>query len=246
MPRIRAKPVHILGEDFRSKLEATYAVLFDLLDFYWVYEPMTDSELPAVRGWLPDFQLIGSNGECVLVDVKPWSRSLPASDLKLRGVTRKVRQSWKDGGNGLFRSDEFGHNPFIWITCGELDFFHWDLQMAGWGSHIHKLVAGEKLLPFDMGWLLMDELFFDEGRDEWEPYLALAGVKDITELWAACRRVVNLRGKPLPTEAVEPWWNTEPKCDGKGDCYCDPSEHECPECGGFMWAGFDVCYSCRD
>ena len=246
MPRIQAKPVQLFGVDFRSKLEATFAVLFDLLDLCWEYEPLTDSDFPPVRGWLPDFQLSGYYGESVLVDVKPWSRSLDAGDLKLRWIRRKVKQSWIDGGNGFFRSDEFGRNPFIWITCGELDSITWDNQMAGWGVSLQKLFEGKDLQPFHLDLLLNPNLLWEPDRDEWEPYLALAGVKDITRLWGACRREVKLRGKLLSAADVEPFWNTAPKCDGKRDCYCDPIEHECPECGGFKRAEYDTCYRCRD
>lgn len=52
------------GIEFRSRLEATWAAFFDLLDWKWEYEPI---DLP---GWIPDFALYGTHGT-VLVEVKP-------------------------------------------------------------------------------------------------------------------------------------------------------------------------------
>lgn len=247
MTRIQPKPVQLYDVAFRSKLEATFAVVFELLGLCWEYEPITDLEFAPVRGWLPDFQLLGANGESVLVDVKPWSRSLLASDRRLKRMRGKVMESWKAGGKwGIFRSNEFGRNPFIWITCGELDFIDWDNQMAGWGGYLEYLFQGHDFHTFQLDSILTPNLTYEPDRDEWEPYLALAGVKDISKLWAACRHVVNRRGKLLALTDVEPFWNTNPKCDGKGYCYCDPSDHDCPECGGFKRAEYDTCYNCRD
>lgn len=49
---------------FRSRLEARWAVFFDLLRWPWQYEPFD------LEGWIPDFLIRGSLGP-VLVEVKP-------------------------------------------------------------------------------------------------------------------------------------------------------------------------------
>jgi hypothetical protein len=41
--------------DFRSRLEARWAVMFDLLKWKWEYEP-TD-----FNGWIPDFAIYGKH-----------------------------------------------------------------------------------------------------------------------------------------------------------------------------------------
>jgi hypothetical protein len=53
------------GIIFRSRLEATWAVFFDLLGWRWEYEPRD------FDGWIPDFALRGENNKIVYVEVKP-------------------------------------------------------------------------------------------------------------------------------------------------------------------------------
>lgn len=58
-------PTTYRGIEFRSRLEAAWAVFFDLLRWDWEYEP-EDRD-----GWIPDFALIGSAGR-TLAEVKPF------------------------------------------------------------------------------------------------------------------------------------------------------------------------------
>lgn len=60
----KAHPTTYRGIRFRSRLEATWAAFFDLLEWQWEYEPFD------LKGWVPDF-LIKGNGHDVLVEVKP-------------------------------------------------------------------------------------------------------------------------------------------------------------------------------
>jgi hypothetical protein len=53
------------GVVFRSRLEAKWAVMFDLLGWNWTYEPLDFS------GWIPDFGLECLEGSTVYVEVKP-------------------------------------------------------------------------------------------------------------------------------------------------------------------------------
>lgn len=64
-PTISAIPTRYAGVQFRSRLEARWAAMFDLLGWSWEYEPI---DLP---GWIPDFRLHGPSG--VLVEVTPVS-----------------------------------------------------------------------------------------------------------------------------------------------------------------------------
>jgi hypothetical protein len=62
--KIPAIPTVYKGIQFRSRLEARWAVFFDLLGWVWKYEPFD------LEGWIPDFAL-GSKSEPVLVEIKP-------------------------------------------------------------------------------------------------------------------------------------------------------------------------------
>lgn len=61
---IAAKPTMYRGIMFRSKLEATWARYFDVMQWQWEYEPF------YVNGWFPDFVLKGVKD--LLVEVKPF------------------------------------------------------------------------------------------------------------------------------------------------------------------------------
>jgi hypothetical protein len=52
------------GTTFRSRLEAKWAAMFDLLGWNWKYEPCD------FNGWIPDFAIIGKRSH-VFVEVKP-------------------------------------------------------------------------------------------------------------------------------------------------------------------------------
>lgn len=58
---IEAKPTEYAGVLFRSKLEATWARFFDVIEVPWQYEPT------RLSGWVPDFLLDG----WWLAEVKP-------------------------------------------------------------------------------------------------------------------------------------------------------------------------------
>ena len=60
----RAIPTKYAGRQFRSRLEARWATFFDLVGWRYEYEPFD------LRGWIPDFALIGKQ-QTTLVEVKP-------------------------------------------------------------------------------------------------------------------------------------------------------------------------------
>ena len=71
--RIAARPTFYSGVQFRSRLEARWAAMFDLMDWKWQYEPIDFTD------WVPDFRLQFDcrHSECrlhnVYVEIKPYS-----------------------------------------------------------------------------------------------------------------------------------------------------------------------------
>lgn len=66
--RVRGIPTTYKGTKFRSRLEARWAVLFDLIEWRWIYEPFDTGD------WIPDFLIQGASP--FLVEVGPcdlWS-----------------------------------------------------------------------------------------------------------------------------------------------------------------------------
>ena len=60
---VKAVPVSLMKDNFRSRLEARWAFFFSRLDWAYFYEPS------RVGGWLPDFMLPGSTD--LLIEIKP-------------------------------------------------------------------------------------------------------------------------------------------------------------------------------
>lgn len=69
--------------EFRSRLEAKYAVFFDLCGWSWSYEP------PEFNGWIPDFA-IGQRP--TLVEVKPFYRIEEFAAQKVKIIESGCRQ----------------------------------------------------------------------------------------------------------------------------------------------------------
>mgnify|MGYP003653771470 CR=1 FL=1 len=67
--RNKAISTRCLGHNFRSRLEARWALVFDALNMNWRYE-CEGIEAPSGKKWLPDFQL-DLQGEITWVEIKP-------------------------------------------------------------------------------------------------------------------------------------------------------------------------------
>lgn len=61
-----SKPTVYREINFRSRLEARWAAMFDILGWAWEYEPETTGS-----GYIPDFLLYGQSGRKVYVEIKP-------------------------------------------------------------------------------------------------------------------------------------------------------------------------------
>jgi len=68
---ITSKPTRYNGIVYRSRLEAKWAAMFDLLDIKFEYEPA--HYMTSIGGYLPDFLLDGK----LIVEIKPI---IPTSD----------------------------------------------------------------------------------------------------------------------------------------------------------------------
>lgn len=70
---IKAHPTNYAGVTFRSRLEARWAAMFDLIGWSWEYEPID------LNGWTPDFRVHWDchhsecpEGHTLLIEVKPY------------------------------------------------------------------------------------------------------------------------------------------------------------------------------
>ncbi len=88
---INAIPTTYRGVRFRSRLEARYAALFDLLRWQWDYEPID------LRGYVPDF-IVDTHDPYqdrpLLVECKPYL--VGSSEREIIAATARIERSgWK-------------------------------------------------------------------------------------------------------------------------------------------------------
>jgi hypothetical protein len=76
---MNAIPTQYKGINFRSRLEAKWAKMFDLLGWRWEYEPFD------LNGYIPDFMIFQGQKQ-ILVEIKP-----DASFVELANSTQKAR-----------------------------------------------------------------------------------------------------------------------------------------------------------
>lgn len=69
-PGLKAIETSYGGYRFRSRLEARWAVFFDILGFNWEYE-VEGFELPDNQWYLPDFRVMAPSGLVTWYEVKP-------------------------------------------------------------------------------------------------------------------------------------------------------------------------------
>lgn len=99
---MKAHETRYAGTLFRSRLEARWAALFDILRWRWNYEPLD------LKGWSPDFT-IEAGGKNLFVEIKPFNllaeehfddlralalkaaRGAPCADVILLGVDPEPR-----------------------------------------------------------------------------------------------------------------------------------------------------------
>lgn len=82
---MNAIPTKLNGIQFRSRLEAKWAIMFDLLGWRWEYEPID------LDGYIPDFILFSETERHILVEVKP---ALTYPELS-KFISKPANSGWK-------------------------------------------------------------------------------------------------------------------------------------------------------
>jgi hypothetical protein len=146
-----AIPTHYAGVQFRSRLEAKWAAMFDLLEWDWEYEPFD------LDFYVPDFVL--KFHRPILVEVKPWlktddARAVQAA-LDLQPWDGEILIAGSQIGNfapdtacGLLRDSEGGWGDAILSHCVECDTpmlrsgdFSWRCRTCGFEDGHKHLIA---------------------------------------------------------------------------------------------------------
>lgn len=98
---MKAIPTKYKSCQFRSRLEAKWAVFFDLVHWQWTYEPFD------LNGWIPDFLLKGKPDD-ILVEVKPYT--------KLKQFNKAIEKI-----NKAVEDTEYQKNEVLLLGCALLE-----------------------------------------------------------------------------------------------------------------------------
>lgn len=192
---IKARPTKYRGIEFRSRLEATWAAMFDQLHWKWDYEPID------LNGWVPDFVIRGEYRE-LLVEVKPTIDMLPdAIDKALAAAPNACLLFLENGpvdrhaGKGVgsakwcdiigFASSPYYREkdrvPRLLSVCQNMKDYIWDAHLDGEkyrGFHSGRFINQ----PVD------DDGLWVDADDYWDEYA------DLAPLWAEATNLT--RWKP--------------------------------------------------
>ena len=104
------------GTRFRSKLEARWAAMFDLIGWKWDYEPI------ELNGWIPDFHILNAKRR-LLIEVKPTIEEPKDVEHKIESaVGLHQHKEWEEEamplagntiavilGSSIFESEYYDH-----------------------------------------------------------------------------------------------------------------------------------------
>ena len=127
MTTSRIRPIETAygGFQFRSRLEARWAVFFDALDLKYLYEPQ-GFEVDG-RRYLPDF--------CLLLGPMLWAEVKPAYDADPDGVKRWRSFVEARGEHGVLLTDMTnGPGPFTFIGPEPLHEGQYYQEQAYWSA----------------------------------------------------------------------------------------------------------------
>jgi hypothetical protein len=117
----KAIPTVYNGIEFRSRLEAKWAAMFDLIGWRWEYEPID------LAGYIPDF-IIGFESAPMLCEIKP---ATTIDELRL-AVPKIERSGWE--GEALVLGSMLDNTPFSCLGIGLLsakcDYGEWAWDIA--------------------------------------------------------------------------------------------------------------------
>ena len=142
-------PTTYNGRNYRSRLEARWAALFDQLNWRYEYEPY---DLP---GWIPDFIILGNDE--ILIEVKPFTQLEEFDTKKIFAAMEKGNKADKEVlllGCCPFVSKDFSNESAIgWLSEGTPDAF---IASGDFSNQTDCRGFNEAFLTYDGKWGFRD------------------------------------------------------------------------------------------
>jgi hypothetical protein len=194
---MNAIPTVYDGIQFRSRLEARWACMFDMMSLNWLYEPLD------LDGWIPDFvitnhihknELIdGSNGASIFVEIKPID-SFPFDTAKkietaMAAYEKEKYLEYKSGPD---------HTAIDCDFDDYLGMYGHPLVILGYTIPIFDSSIGYVNQGCDWKHLFVDRYDDDEFQFSDEGYSA--AIDEIMEMWKKAGNMVQWRGPQSVTD----------------------------------------------
>jgi hypothetical protein len=180
--------IGVRGIQFRSRIEAQWACIFEKLGWDWEYEPID------LQGYIPDF-IIKFDEDEILIEIK-GDTNIWKEEVYKEHKEKIIKSGWK----GIFgilgstykNSENWGDNncPIIGIVCYQYDskWIDDDLIIRKEGDRRHKC------LNLKDGWFFGgDLLLYDICGGFWKDTIETK--KDFEKIWVDAKNKVQWKGE---------------------------------------------------
>jgi len=181
--------IGVRGIQFRSRIEAQWAYIFEKLGWDWEYEPID------LQGYIPDFIIKFDGDNEIVIEIK-GDTNIWKEEVYKEHKEKIIKSGWK----GIFgilgstykNSENWGDNncPIIGIVCYQYDskWIDDDLIIRKEGDRRHKC------LNLKDGWFFGgDLLLYDICGGFWKDTIETK--KDFEKIWVDAKNKVQWKGE---------------------------------------------------
>tara|TARA_B110000483_G_scaffold228800_2_gene292031 strand:+ start:202 stop:1503 length:1302 start_codon:yes stop_codon:yes gene_type:complete len=166
------------GISFRSRIEAQWAYVFDVMGFDWEYEPLD------LKGYIPDF-ILKYKGTPILIEIKGdcdiWSSFLPHKE--------KIDKSGWSGKYAILGSSYKYHEEYntpdkMWINIGKV--FDNDTDNDIDDDLVVRQINAQKNVTWEIGGSVM----YDCLPGDWKS----SGINSFEQIWSFAKNATQWKG----------------------------------------------------
>jgi hypothetical protein len=185
--------IGVRGIQYRSRIEAQYAYIFEKLGWDWEYEPID------LEGYIPDF-IIKFGGEEFLIEIK-GDTNIWKEEVYKPHIDKILQSGWKGqfGILGSVYKKSYDYTGYLRINIGKLYQNKWEVHEPATPAlenafHIDDLIIVycNQVEKFYVDGLNRKEIF-DSSFDRHETYNYIAHA--FQNLWADAKNNVQWKGK---------------------------------------------------
>ncbi|MCD6539286.1 MAG: hypothetical protein J7K37_01075 [Candidatus Omnitrophica bacterium] len=165
---------------YRSRLEARWACMFDLLGWKYEYEPYD------LNGWIPDFILVGDTE--ILVDVKPYTTLKEFEECELDKIMKAIKGTEKYGKEILLLGCTIFEKAECWASAPALGWLGEFGRTFGEGVRFgYSYSFGYAVFNHNKYWgFFHDSMWYKDritGLYDGDNHIIIPTYEEVLELW---------------------------------------------------------------